>query len=71
MEDYVGESVPLYRTIMYAKKNSENVQAWFNEQDYDEELDYECELRFNSGNPAFFIRIYNPDLLTLFTLRWS
>ena len=66
-----NESVPLWRGVSYARDDGDMIQTWFYEQEYDEEMDYECTLRFNSGDPAYFISIFDPSLLTLFKLRWS
>ena len=65
------ESIPLWRGVSYARDDGDMIQTWFYEQEYDEGRDYECTLRFNSGDPAYFISIYNPSLVTMFTLRWS
>lgn len=65
------EAVPLWRGIAYARDGGDMIQTWFYEQEYIEEQDYVCPLRFNSGEPSYFISIYNPSLLTLFKLRWS
>ncbi len=63
---------PSWNCIIYArdctKKEIDNLQQWFDDNIKEPSF---CEFRINSGNPAFFITIYNKDDAALFKLTWG
>jgi len=63
---------PSWNCIIYARhctnKELDALQAWFDENI--KEPSY-CEFRLNSGDPAFYIGIYDKDDAALFKLTWG
>lgn len=53
------------------KDDGLEVHKWILEQGYVEEIDFEIDLKWNSGSPAYFISLYNKSLATEFVLRWK
>lgn len=47
-----------------------DVAKWFEDQGFIEEVDYDLNFRFNSGDPRYFLVIYNEELAAAFALRW-
>ena len=60
---------PAWYGVCHEAYGSE-LEAWFKNQEANEEADYELIFRFNSGRPAYFITIYKEELATAFVLRW-
>lgn len=47
------------------------IAGWVNDQGFVEDIDYDLNFRFNSGDPRYFLAIYNEKLATAFALRWT
>jgi hypothetical protein len=60
-----------WRCIIYARDFNLDLERWFLDQGAVDEIDYDLDKRYNSGNPAYFISIYREDIAAAFLLRWK
>jgi hypothetical protein len=61
---------PSWRCQLYIKKSFE-LENWFSDQGAKLLDDYDADFRFNSGDPCYYISIYDEKLATAFLLRWK
>lgn len=67
IKQYIGEKrLPSWRCTF----RDSTISKWIEEQDFQEDRDFELVYRFNSGDPRYFLAIYNEELATAFALRW-
>jgi len=71
INDFIGEACrPAWRCMIYAREfDAECMQEWL-ESNLTEDQ-YETTVRFNSGDPAIFVNLYDTESAALFYLTWS
>lgn len=66
--DYIGEpSQPRWHCVV-PKRNSTEIEIWLNSNLDERAFDY--TFRYNSGDPAMFLDIYDKDAAALFYMTW-
>ena len=70
LNDYIGAPSPPYWHCMIYKRESHanEIERWL-ESNLDNVL-FDANVRFNSGDPALFINIYDTDAAALFYMTW-
>lgn len=65
LNEWTEQRRPSWKCCYYGKSD---LPTWFEENIQGE---YDNDFRFNSGDPAYFITIYNKDDAALFKLTWG
>ncbi len=67
-DQYNDQTVYWYGSIERSFVEKNNLLEWMKNNFTD---NYEIELKYNSGNPKFFYRLYDPKDAMLFKLRFT
>lgn len=72
LEKHLGEPrKPAWRCTIYRRDiHAESMQTWL-EDNLIEDEQFEMTFRFNSGDPAMFVEIYDKDAAAMFYLAWG
>lgn len=67
IKQHIGEAMPPSWRCTF---RDGDISEWIEDQGFREDEDYELNFRFNSGDPRYFLAIYNEELAAAFALRW-
>lgn len=68
IKQYLGKEMPPSWRCTF---RDGDISEWVENQGYVEDVDYDLIFRFNSGDPRYFLTIFNEQLAAAFALRWT
>lgn len=60
---------PCWRCGWLVQDNIPEIHIWLQEHG-SKGIDYDVDCKFNSGNPHYYLRIYDDTMAVAFRLRW-